>query len=57
MSRLAHARFVDLTTVEIQVADRYHKDRHYLGRLELIGLTWMLTRLEVVKPRPSGTRA
>jgi hypothetical protein len=50
VNRLVHARFMSWTTVQIQVADPHHDDRHYRGTLELIGTEWLLRRLEVLRP-------
>lgn len=49
VARLRSARFVDLTTVMIDIRDQNRDDRHYVSRMELRGLDWVVTSVEVRK--------
>lgn len=49
--RLKRAELQSLTRVELEVADRLDPDRRYISVLELVGLSWKLTSLQVVSDR------
>ena len=53
--RIARAEFQSFGRVEIEIIDRKVAERRYVGRLELTGLDWTLTRLEV-KTMPGEER-
>lgn len=47
--RVQKVVFTSLTSVEIQIADRYKPDRHYVTVMELQGFDWKLAGLRILK--------
>lgn len=52
LNRVKRAEFMSLTRVEIEIEDRDRPDRHIVGTLNLVGLSWKLTGL-VIKTLPA----
>jgi hypothetical protein len=46
-ARVKRAEFLSPTEFRIEMADRYDASRHYIGLLQLRGLEWKLTELQV----------
>ena len=53
LRRIRRAEFVNLTHVEIEVADRDDPARHVVGTMSLIGFEWKLTGIRVKAAQPS----
>lgn len=56
-SRIKRAEFQSFTRVEFELADHASPDRHYVTRLELDGLTWMLTSVKIIDARATADAA
>ena len=47
-TRIRRANFVDLTHFQIELVDRWDSEKVYLTELELRGLFWQLTRVDML---------
>ncbi|MEL6298760.1 MAG: DUF2939 domain-containing protein [Pseudomonadota bacterium] len=46
--RLKRAEFLDWRTVELEIRDRFKRDRHIISTFERTGFEWRLTRLRIM---------